>query len=318
MEFVKSNIVLLLAATITVALSVVIIFFTFKTLDEMREFEQKVKNLRDSQDEIKKFDWALDRQSVRVAKTNSDVAREATEGLSAGLKKKYPAITIDGPMDALGLRHHLRSECGHMTRKLLNRGVELPASLGFFDFDKYMQANYFPERDEIQAVRRNLEIVKELVDLISRSGITTLGSLKRTRPELHPAATDLYWYTPYRIVAMGDIAQIQELIRVLGSSNYFFIVRHVRLSADDVVPTISIDAPSTPSEAPARTPSRDGRRPGEFMPPGGEPAPPPAQEEPEEEPARPKSREDRVVFTKLAMMQVELINDGPVTFTLER
>ena len=83
----------------------------------------------------------------------------------------------------------------------------------------------------------------------------------------------------------------------------------MRLSADDVVPTISIDAPSTPSEAPARTPSRDGRRPGEFMPPGGEPAPPPAQEEPEEEPARPKSREDRVVFTKLAMMQVELLVD---------
>ena len=117
-----------------------------------------------------------------------------------------------------------------MVNLLRGEDVYIPDSMKYFSFDRYMLPDVMLGGEEINLILKQLEIINELMYLVSQSQIERLQSFVREAGHV-TIKRDFYDYMPFRFELIGDIGAIREFINSLNDAKYFFMLRTFELNA---------------------------------------------------------------------------------------
>ena len=208
-------------------------YFIFTTWQKADKSEAEVAAIKDKMITFTKADHPLKLSTVDQAKANSEAASKAYNDMLAILVKKTAIAGADADkIDPIGAKNRIEKGCTKMENMLNGAGVEFSADMRQFTFGPFMNANRLPRREEIPLLLKNLEIVQELVYLISSSGVTQLSSMSRSE-SLDPSRRDLFNYISFNVTVSGDADSVRQLVNTLqAGKTYYYFVKAMTLTAN--------------------------------------------------------------------------------------
>ena len=233
MEFLKKNLFLTILIAIvlvaTIAMSVLIKNFS----ENVKKQEKEVELIIKAEKGFANSPYALVQENVTQAEANYKMIAENFAGLIKTLNEKYPAPEVNADMTALKFKNFLRQVCIRMENLLRSGDIWMPDALKYFTYDQYMKPDVLPKNAEIKQVLKQLEIIQEVVYLVSQSQVNKLLDLKRLN-DLKFVKRDLYDYMRFRLVVSGNVEAIQRLLNSFHEAKYFILVKGLSLKADPI------------------------------------------------------------------------------------
>ena len=229
-EFLKRNIFLTLII-IALFISTIALGFIIKKLNnEVENYEKDVKLIIESEKNFANSPYALTAANVNQAEANYEIAVESFQGLVNRLNERYPAPEVNANMTALKFKNFLRQVCIRVENLLRSGDIWMPDALKYFTYDKYMQPDVLPSGSEIKLIMEQLEIVQEIMYLVSQSQVTKLLDFKRLN-DLQLVKRELYDYMPFSLTLTGNVESLQRFLNSLNEAKYFIMVRSLNINA---------------------------------------------------------------------------------------
>ena len=230
MEFLKRNI-FLASVVVVLLISSIALGMVIKNLHgEVKKYEEEVKLIIESEKNFANSPHALTAANVKQTEANYQIAAESFRGLITRLNEKYPPPDVKADMTALKFKNFLRQVCIRLENLLRSGDIWIPDALKYFTYDKYMRPDVLPSANEIELIMKQLEIVQEIMYLISQSQVSKLLEFKRLN-DLTTIKRDLYDYMPFSLVLTGNVESIRRFINSLAEAKYFMMVRSLKLKA---------------------------------------------------------------------------------------
>lgn len=232
MDLIKKNLGLFAVLLTTIVLSVVLGLLVSKIRNEAREYEKSVDSIRSDLDKVKLFPYNLTFENVKQMQDNAKKAKEEYDTLVATLAVRYDVKPIPDDMTPIDVKVYVQNQSLAMHQRLRGSACTVTSSLTNFGFDSFLGAQVFPDKEQIRAIRRHIEITREIVNTVAQSRIPVLDSLQRLPSDLKLNQLEHYRYCTYRLSLRGDIDQIQTFLRAISDSKrMFFLVRLLRVNA---------------------------------------------------------------------------------------
>lgn len=239
MDVVKKYLFAIVLGTLTLITCVAggIVVYNFQS--EASKYEQKVKDIQQSLKDFRSFRWALVQQNVEKAKENRDGTEKEFNALLKKLEELSAPTMSDDEREnwsPLRTKNRIKENCVRFENMLRGENIHLPESLAMFSFDKYNDPKTLPKKDDIPQIIKQLNIIEDLIYLISRSEVTSLDRFER-KDGLKVTKRDLYDYMPFGITLTGSVGSIRSFLNNLVSWNeedgarYFYLVRNLTVEA---------------------------------------------------------------------------------------
>ena len=319
MQVLKRHLFLISVGVVTLVAVVVLLVWFSGINQDMGEWQRKFQNLMSQMETFRRSTYALDKKNVETMKGNALIAQQKVADLKRELREKYPPIPFGPTMSVLELQLFLRNKCQAICQKLSYKNVKLDPALQWFNTDGYLRPDANPDDAESKKVRKNLEIVEELVSGVAcEPPVEAIVSLTRVTEglDMKPGPDQLYDYVSYRMMVTGNITQIQGFLDALSRSGRFFIVSWMSMETVSD-PAASLTPAATGGASAPAVPAGGGGGgaafPGDgFFPGGGPgggpgpgvaPAPGPAAAP---TPGKKLPREDRLAFPNLQMIRLDV------------
>lgn len=233
MEFLKKNLFLTILIVIVLAITVVMGVLIKNLSEKINKQEKEVKTIIKSEKGFATSPHALTQENVAQSEANYNTLAENFAGLIVTLNEKYPAPEVNADMTALKFKNFLRQVCIRMENLLRSGDIWIPSSLKYFTYDEYMKPDVLPNSRQIKQILKQLEIVQEIVYLVSQSQINKLLELKRLNG-LNFVKGDLYNYMQFRLTLSGNVESIQQFLNSIHEAKYFIMVKNISLKAEPI------------------------------------------------------------------------------------
>ncbi len=332
-EFIKKNLVMIITLVMTLILTVVLGLLMKSSYTKLKEFRDKVKEMGQKERIFRQVDYRLDNTNLQTAQENAKKAANAFDLLLTDISRQFTVPTYGSDLSPIKAKELIIAKRDLFKRQLESSGVQ--TTIADFTFGTYISQGTLPNPVDIPMIRKNLDIVEELVQRVAGADLKSLDRIGRVNRGLHPQARDLYGYIRYDVNVTGNVVQVQRFINSLNNSRLCFIVQKVTVNGADLTTQLRYPTAAADTTAPAGT----APQPGMDMPPGMPPDMPPdmmpgaAMPPPPVNPTFPNRRtagtpgqptataaapaappqilpiEDRIAFTELASLNVSLIVD---------
>lgn len=232
MDILKKNIFLVVLSLIVLISAIIAGVVVAGYNKQIAMYEKDVKLIIEAEKSFVTSRYALTKDSVNQAEHNYLIAEEKFNDVIAELNEKFPRPNISSDMTSLKFKKFLRQTCIRMENLIRGENIRMPDNLQWFSYDKYMAPDVLPNKDEIDMILNQLEIVQEIVYIISQSEIEELGNFRRP-DALKMTQRDLYNFMPFILTVTGNLKGIQGFLNSLHDAKYLFIARDVSILTNE-------------------------------------------------------------------------------------
>lgn len=226
LDYIKGNIFLMILGVIVIAATIFVGIDVIKKQQEINKYQSEVTDIQSKAKSFTKFPYELSAANEERARENAEGAQAALDQALVNINRRYGLNTeVPRTMSPLAVRQLLRQESKRMENKLRHKEIKVAGSLGDFTFAPFMDNDFFPTSEEILLILRQVDIMNEIVELLSESGVASVTRINRG--SLKPIRLDLYSYIEYEIDVEGDYDKVIRLLNSLHDAEYFFVVRDV-------------------------------------------------------------------------------------------
>jgi len=309
MDTIRRNIGLVAFCVVSAILAVVLVVLIQRHAGTAREFEGKVEALQKFFDTIRRSKIAVTEESYETVRGNHDRAEQKLGELREALWRRS-RIRV-GRSTGVECKNILRDETRQMQAKLAAADVDA-TRVSQFSFGGILDAAALPDEEtEVPVILKQLEIMKEIVDLVAQSNVLVFDSVERTLGT-RVVKQDYYHVMPLNLSVTGTLWSVKQFATLLQrDTDYLFAVQRVKITGEDLVDSAS-GRPAAPAAAmpgPSGAGRRGAQRPEFGIPPemmgfpDGAPRtrPRPTVRRPTEEPEaeaeepRPLTKEERAI-----------------------
>lgn len=197
---------------------------------EVEKYEKDVRLIIESEKSFANSPYALTTANVNQTEANYQIAVKSFQGLITRLNERYPAPEVNANMTALKFKNYLRQVCIRVENLLRSGDIWMPDALKYFTYDKYMKPDVLPNNGEIKLIMKQLEIVQEIMYLVSQCQVNKLLDFKRLN-DLELVRRELYDYMPFSLTLTGSVESIQRFLNSLNEAKYFIMVSSLDIKA---------------------------------------------------------------------------------------
>jgi hypothetical protein len=232
MDFVKKNWGFLGVSCVCFAVAIGIIVYWMQANKTLNEHKSETEKQLEFFDRVKNSNIKLCQDNIAVTANNLRIATDHFQRLQDSLAKKSHIAPVlpATPLEAVRV---LKNEIAALQKSFDDADILVAQACSYFTFDNIALQEKLPHKDDLFQIFRQLCIVRELCQLLTRSGITSLDNLLRPL-DLMVQEEDIYTYTPVEILATGSPESIQKLLNLINSeAKYLFFIRTIDISAPD-------------------------------------------------------------------------------------
>lgn len=239
MELVKRYLFLIVTAAVTVLITGIAAVIIKGRIAEKEKFRVEVDHIVEAEKSFTASEYALNADNVTKAQERLSKADQKFGELIAQLSEKYPLPVVVTDMTPPKFKRHLPQVCIKMENMLRGEDVWIPDSLKYFTYDNYMKPDMLPSAEEVTAILKQLEVVQELVYLVSQSQVKQMTTFERLN-DYKLIDRDLYDFMPFSVTLVGNLKSIQRFLNSLHDARFFLMVRTLDL---EVAPIKRNDPP---------------------------------------------------------------------------
>ncbi len=233
MQFVKTHIFLIIIAVSTALSGVVGAILIVSKNNQIKKFKVDVDKIIAAEEGFITSNYALITDNVIRAEENYSKIQEKFDETIKHLEEQYAAPVVDADMTPLKFKLNLRQFCIKMENLLRGEDVYMPDNLKYFSYDEYMQPDVLPNNEEISLILNQIEIINELIYLVSQAQVDKLLKFKRSSGH-KTIKREFYNFMPFELQLVGDIEKIQQFLNSLNEAKFFFMLRTFDLTARGV------------------------------------------------------------------------------------
>ena len=316
MDLLRRHLSLVIASLITLAGTVLLSVFLWRASRELKVKKQKLLEIKLNKEKVQKFQWELNSATRELAEANLRTAARKYVELLQEIAARYPAAESED-MGRIACSDRVKSACGALRERLYARGVAFSQDVGRMTLQSVIDADSPPKAEDVPLVIKQLNVVDELVTVVARSGIPELNSFTRNDPglQLQKGPSGQYNFSEYGLTVTGDFNTIRNFLNNLNDARYLYVVRHIKLAAQDVAKSIGSGRAVQKNPTPGGG-SNPMEFPGAGIPGGGttkikEKKDKEKKEEKKEEEANlaEQFKENRIVFKDLSQISVSVTVD---------
>ncbi len=224
MQFVKKHLFLIIIIASTVLSGIIGAVLIAGQNNQIQKFKVDVDKIIAAEEGFITSKYALITDNVIRAEKNYSKIQEEFDETIKQLEEQFAAPVVDADMTPLKFKLYLRQFCIKMENLLRGEDVYMPDDLKYFSYDKYMQPDVLPNNEEISLMRKQIEIINELIYLVSQAQVDRLVKFRRISDH-RVIKREFYNFMPFELVLVGDIERIQHFLNSLNEAKYFFILR---------------------------------------------------------------------------------------------
>lgn len=256
MELIRKNIGLISYALVCVALGVVIFVGIRRAATNAGDYEAKIGRQVDFFKEIRRNQYTLSQENVRIARENQDMVDLKFRELRTWLGRQY-GVPADRAMSSVECVRTLQIEISRMDAELKEKNVLMGSRSQFFTFDRIAKSDVLPPASQVPGILRKLKIIREVVRLVGLSGVAEITDLARPL-DLAVFEEGLYTVTPINISVVGSMEAVEKLVNLFNrESTYLFFLRSLSLATRDQAPGGVIPGFADAATRPGGTALRD-------------------------------------------------------------
>ncbi len=232
MELIKKNLFLVISVVVMIILSVIASVIIRSYHKDIDKYAEQVKNIVEAEKSFVTSPYALTTDNVLQVEKNYEGTVAKFREMIDKLNERYPSPEVNSDMTPLKFKLYLRQVCIKMENLLRGEDVALPDSLKWFSFDRYMQPDVLPNNEEIKSILNQLEIIQELIYIISQSEVKSLDRFSRS-DDINLTERKLYGFMPFTLSLSGNVNSIRRFMNLIPEARYFYMVRNLDLEASE-------------------------------------------------------------------------------------
>ncbi len=227
MDFIKRNLGLLAFLLVSLVVAGFLLLGIFRA---RRDLVARRKEVAADQEWLKNsgdLKIALTPENVDMARKNHEVAQKKLTELRRWLWQKFsiPSQTTT----AVECLRMIKSECLAMHQLLKSKDIGLAQSCAYLSFGT--KVTDLPGAEEVPVILKQLQVVHEIVRVVSTSYVTQIQDLRRLTDTTILERED-YDLIPFQIVVVGELPRIRLFVNQLQQkARYYFMVRYLSLEA---------------------------------------------------------------------------------------
>lgn len=231
MDFIKKKPIMTLSLVIAVLAAAFLAVKIKSASDSARESGEDIERLKKFGMEEARAKYSATEGNLTRSEENVKKTQQQLLNLRTAL---YEAshVEFNGQVTNTQCKNRLFEETSKLVEELESEVVFVNESSKHLSFESVINANQLPDEElEVPVLMKQLEIIREVTDLIKKSQITRLVSL--TRPSgVGVAKKDEFQVMPLSMQVVGSSSSVKELLtRLQKDSKYYFIVRNITFKA---------------------------------------------------------------------------------------